>query len=78
MSKKLMEEFNNLPNDYSKWRWVIAHQDEGITVFLDNDSTHVSFLGYEDWDCGCFDEYIGSSWGLSSLLEVVGIRAEPV
>ena len=70
------EKWNKL-SDKKRWQWVIANQDKGITVLLDNDQTFISFPD-EDADCLDFDDYIGNSGGVVTLLEILGVRAEGV
>lgn len=77
--KKLFEEFNSLPNDAAKWKWIMKHQDKGITVFCDNDDTYAQFANDEDAEFLLeFDQYIGWADGIFSLMDAVGIKAEAV
>lgn len=77
MNPTELDEFNALTNDVDRWRWVAANQDKGITVMCDNDQTYLRFEGYDD-ETGDFDDYIGWSRGVFTLLSALGIKAESV
>jgi len=77
--KELFEKFNNLQSEKEKWAWIVAHQDSGITIKLDNDDTFGVFDDDEGGDyILSFDEYLGRSCGIQTLLEVLEIKAERV
>lgn len=73
-----LEEFNNLENDVLKWKWIAANQNLGVVIMLDNDSTYgvvdLNNIAYI-FD---FDEYVGSSYGVGSILTALGIKSEYV
>ncbi len=74
----LSNEFDGLDNDIERWQWIRDHQDDGITVMLDNSDT---FGFYDDDEKGFifqFDDYIGWGDGVQSLLRAMGIKAESV
>jgi len=79
-NKELLKEFNALPNDVEKWKWVKEHQETGIVIMLDNDDTFGTLPDPDDEDDVLlfqFEEYIGSG-GVKNLLEVLGIKGEGV
>jgi len=76
----ILDEFNNCIDDKERWQWVIDnHQDACVTIYLDNDLT---FGHIEDDDDGeyilYFDDYLGWSDGVCTLLDVFNIKAECV
>lgn len=73
---KLLDEFKQLQTDEEKWKWVIAHQSDGIIVHCDNDMTYITIDGEEGYEQ--FDYYIGWAEGVFKLLDVAGINAEAV
>lgn len=77
--KELYKQFKKLKNDKQRWEWILANQDKGITIMLDNDETFGVFKDDEDGDYVLdFDNYIGWANGLEILLKVVGIKADCV
>ena len=78
---QLKAEFDKLPNDIERWKWVKEHQDTGIIVYLDNDDTHGILPDPNDDNDVVifqFDEYVGWADGIESLLASMGIKAECV
>ena len=85
---KLIDEFNTLKNDKDRFRFIIQHK--GIfKLSLDNDQTwpavadHIAAQFSEDVvedlpTMNDFDGYLGWSDGVVSLLEVIGVKGEPV
>lgn len=83
---KLATEFNALPDDAARWRWVKDHQHLDIIVICDNDATYIVFpddqttanVGGDPGPCieAEFDEFIGWADGVFSLLDAFGICAE--
>jgi hypothetical protein len=79
VSKQIIDEFNSLPNDVEKWRFVADNQDKDIIVHCDNDDTFITIEGWEsDDNFAQFYGYVGWSDGVMKLLEYAGIRAESV
>lgn len=76
--EKLTKEFEKLKTDKDRWKWIAAHQDTGIIVYLDNDDTFACFDSNE-WDGECLqiNEYCDGP-GVCWLLEAMGIRSEEV
>lgn len=69
------EEFDNLPDDKCRWKWVKEHQSLGLTVWLDNNDTYVTF---NDDECDLilqFDNYLVWSYGAFDLLDAMGISS---
>lgn len=62
-------------NDHERWRWIQTHQGEGFVVKLDNDQTFLEDQNVEDvyYD---FDDYVGWSEGVVTLMNVMGIECE--
>lgn len=76
---KLWKEFNKLKTDELKWKFIIDNQFEGIKIYLDNDDTFGSFEWDDDGEyLFKFDDYIGWSDGIMTLMAVIGIDAECV
>ena len=76
---EIWKEFKKLKTDEERWTFILNNQFKGIKINLDNDDTFGSFK----WDDGGdylfqFDDYIGWSDGILTLLSVVGINAECV
>lgn len=77
MDHKIVEAFNNLPNDVERWKWLKENQVKyGCIVYLDNDDTFVTFLDLKG--IGQFNDYIGWSDGAFALLEAFGVTGESV
>ena len=85
--KALAKEFTLLKDDVERWKWIVKHQDVGITVYCDNGDTYAHFdeeyNKYEqDYNFEMqllqFDWVIGWEEGVFNLLEAVGIKAESV
>jgi hypothetical protein len=70
----LIEEFKSLKNDEERWTWLAANQGKGLLVMCDNDITMLS--DENDNTYTSFDEYIGYSEGVFSLLKSIGIDAQ--
>jgi len=80
-NNELLEEFNSLPNDVEKWKWIKRHQHTGILIYLDNDSTCGVLPDENDPEDPLifdFDSYVGWADGVECLLEAIGIKAECV
>ena len=81
MTQKVFDEIENswerIWDDKKRWDFLKENQHLGLLVNLDNDDT---FVTHEDIEDGMlqFNEYIGWSDGILTLLESVGIEAEPV
>ena len=76
---KIWKEFKKLKTDEERWTFIINNQFKGIKINLDNDDTFGSFEWDDDGDyLFQFDDYIGWSDGILTLLSVVGIDAECV
>lgn len=71
-----LEELRKIKKDQDKWKWLIANQDTGLIVNLDNDDTFVVDPNDEDSDPVDFIDYVGCSDGVQELLSAVGIKAE--
>lgn len=71
--------FESFSSDEDRWKWIKDNQDLNITVYLDNDDT---FATFEDDDDGSFllqfDEFLGWSDGLFSLLTMCEIKHKSV
>ncbi len=86
MQNLYLKELASLSTDTEKWEWLMYHRAKNFIVYLDNDDTTVSVANCpcEDGCCdNCqdsvsFDDYIGNSPGIASLLDAVDIRAELV
>jgi hypothetical protein len=66
----------NRMTDAERWKWLQAHQGEGYVVYLDNGDT---FMLYQyDEETYDFDNYIGWSDGVVTLMEVMEIECELV
>jgi hypothetical protein len=76
LADELYKDFEELETDEERWVWVKINQDKNITVMCDNDDTFIQID--EDEDCASFDNYIGNSDGVFSLLEAFNIKAESV
>lgn len=80
-AKKLLEEFDKLPNDVERWKWVQSHQDTGILIHLDNDDTSGTLPDPDDPEDVLvfqFENFVGWDQGIDDLLKAVGIKAECV
>ncbi|WP_373031630.1 hypothetical protein [Sulfurovum sp.] len=73
-----LKELSKIEGDINKWKWLMENQEAGLIVNLDNDDTFVTDPDSEDDFCVDFDGYVGWSDGVISLLEAIGIKAEPV
>jgi len=85
------KEWNKLGNDTDRFKYLFANKGIFI-VILDNDQTSVDYhpkalkrIGIDRWeaedilpDLNDFDEYLGWSGGVVTLLEVIGLDAESV
>ena len=80
-----LEELRQIESDSGKWQWLIDNQDRGLIVHLDDEDTFVSI----EWDMGSdedmpryrsvtFNDHIGWSLGIKTLLKVIGVSAEAV
>lgn len=69
----LMNDFNSQKSDTERWRWLIDNKDNGVTVVCDNGCTYITIEGMEEKSI--FASCVGSSNGLLSLLEAIGIKA---
>ncbi len=75
---KLIEEFNSLENDKARWGFVLAHKSK-LRLELDNDDTMVIDDNASDDDennYGSFDDYVGWSDGVITLLNAIGLDAD--
>lgn len=75
---KLIEDFNNLKNDKARWGFVLANKSK-LRLSLDNDDTMVIDDNASDDDennYGSFDNYIGWSDGVITLLGAIGVDAD--
>jgi len=63
-------------HDVDKWDWLLNNQDLEPIVCLDNDGTFITFEEFEGYSS--FNEYLGWSDGVQTLLKVINIRAECV
>ena len=75
---KLIEEFNKLENDKSKWGFVLAHKSK-LRLSLDNDDTMVIDDNASEDDennHASFDDYVGWSNGVITLLNAIGLDAD--
>jgi hypothetical protein len=86
MQNPYLKELASLSTDTEKWEWLMYHRAKNFIVNLDNDETFVTIFNCP-CDDGCcdncqgaviFDDYIGNSPGIASLLDAVDIRAELV
>lgn len=77
-NKRLLNQFNTLNNDKDRWDWVKNNQDSGIIIMLDNDDTFGVITNNNVDYIFQFDDYLGYSDGILSLLESFGINAEYV
>ena len=66
------DEFKKLNLDSERWQWLLDNPEVDYQVYLDNDDTFVTFDGHDD--VISFDEYIGRSYGVVTLLDVLGIN----
>ena len=80
-----LEELRQIESDSAKWQWLIDNQDRGLIVHLDDDDTFVSidFDICSDKDMPSyggvtFNDCIGWSAGIQTLLKVIGVSAEAV
>ena len=75
---KLIEEFNKLENDKVRWGFVLAHKSK-LRLSLDNDDTMVIDDNASEEDennYGSFDNYVGWSDGVITLLNAIGLDAD--
>jgi len=82
-AENLAKEFENLPDDVARWKWLKEKQSENPEfppAMLDNDSTSVWFEFSGEGDCVSvdFDNFIGWDEGLFALAEALGFRVEGV
>lgn len=76
---ELWKEFKKFETDELRWKFIIDNQFEGIKIYLDNDDTFGSFEWDDDGEyLFRFDDYIGWSDGIMTLMAVIGIDAECV
>ena len=79
MRRVLFSQFDSLKTDEARWKWMSTHSHRGITVCLDNDDTFATFNDDKEGQFVMeFDEYIGWTDGVLSLLKAIGISAEQV
>ena len=85
------KEWNELDNDTARFKYLFVNKNIFI-LMLDNDMTFVDYhpkalkrVGIDRYDAEeilpelkAFDDYLGWSGGVVSLLEVIGLDAEPV
>ena len=64
----------HLKTDKEKWEWVIHNKN--VVVCLDNDETFI--LDSKTNEYISFDNYIGNSFGLCTLLDVIDINFKMV
>ena len=74
--EELLQEFDALPNDVEKWRWIIKNHSKGIVIMLDNDDIY-GVMGGTDLRFQ-FEDFLGDDYGLFKLFLALGIRAEGV
>lgn len=84
---KLIIEYNELNEDVDRFKFLYLNKDV-FELFLDNDYTYIklssfakNFFTDEELDeCGMysFDDYLGNSMGVKSLLDSLGISYEVV
>ncbi len=75
---KLIEEFNKLENDKARWGFVLVHKSK-LRLSLDNDDTMViddSASEDDENNYGSFDDYVGWSDGVITLLKAIGLDAD--
>ncbi len=63
--------------DEERWYFLRDAPSLGLIVQLDNDNTFVIHPDIED-EYLSFDEFVGWSEGVQTLLSVIDIKAEPV
>ncbi len=84
---KLIAQFEQLDNDHEKWQWLVLKQGLGLVVVCDNDVTmlidrHLQDRQDEDPTieetecCAYFEDHIGWSDGVVTLLAAMGIEGE--
>ena len=81
--EELLQEFDALPNDVEKWRWIIKNHSKGIVIMLDNDDTYgiIENIDDDDEDASLrfqFDDFVGDDGGIFKLFRALGIRCEGV
>lgn len=65
-------------SDENKIKYMLENQDDiNMTLMLDNDQTFIVFPNHENFIVD-FDEYIGNSYGISTVLDMLGIKYEYV
>ena len=75
---KLIEDFNKLENDKARWGFVLANKSK-LRLSLDNDDTMVIDDNASEDDennYGSFDNYVGWSDGVITLLNAIGLDAD--
>tara|TARA_R110000772_G_scaffold260261_1_gene378179 strand:- start:359 stop:598 length:240 start_codon:yes stop_codon:yes gene_type:complete len=75
---KLIEDFNKLENDKARWGFVLASKSK-LRLSLDNDDTMVIDDNASEDDennYGSFDNYVGWSDGVITLLNAIGLDAD--
>jgi hypothetical protein len=85
---EIANQFNALETDMDRFKFIIEHKDL-FTLYLDNDSTSVTFsdsavddltgeqlemLPKLNW----LDDCLGNDGGVFSLCDAIGIKAEAV
>jgi hypothetical protein len=84
---QIMVEIMSIKSDAGKYRYIAdnnRYEHHKLMVMLDNDDTHVVFMGtdgYPDYDDDRhveIDDYLGWSDGVQSLLSAFGIANSPV
>ena len=75
---KLIEDFNKLENDKARWGLVLANKSK-LRLSLDNDDTMViddNATEDDENNYGSFDNYVGWSYGVITLLNAIGLDAD--
>ena len=75
---KLIEDFNKSEDDKARWGFVLANKSK-LRLSLDNDDTMVIDDNASEDDennYGSFDDYVGWSDGVITLLNAIGLDAD--
>ncbi len=75
--ERLSREFSKL-NDNDRWKFIQKLSPDDYIVVLDKDSTFVLFIDHETMSdiAVDFDEKIGTHFGITLLLDTLGINYE--
>jgi len=77
--EEIVKEFKGLKNDIERFRYVIDHPEYNIKIMLDNDDTFGVFDDEEDWENILqFNDYLGWSDGIFSLLKALNVKHDGV